>query len=140
MKISVLGCGRWGSFLAWYLDSQKNDVVMWGRPDSKSFLQLKNTGKNEYVTLSDTIILTSDLGYAINHAEVVIISISSQSLRPFIAELLKYNVKDKIFCLCMKGIEEATGLRLTEVAIECGLDKNNLAVWVGPGHIQSFTN
>lgn len=140
MKISVLGCGRWGSFLAWYLDSQKNDVVMWGRADSKSFLQLKNTCKNEYVTLSDTINLTSDLGYAISHAEVVIISISAQSLRPFITELLKYNVKDKIFCLCMKGIEEDTGLRLTEVAIECGINKDNLAVWVGPGHIQSFTS
>lgn len=30
VKASVLGCGRWGSFLAWYL-SAKGDVVLWGR-------------------------------------------------------------------------------------------------------------
>ncbi|MEG1609318.1 MAG: NAD(P)H-dependent glycerol-3-phosphate dehydrogenase, partial [Clostridia bacterium] len=30
------------------------------------------------------------------------------------------------------------GKRLSEVAIECGLDKNNIAVWLGPGHIQEF--
>ena len=39
----------------------------------------------------------------------------------------------------MKGLEEDTGKRLTEVMIEEGFDKNLLAVWVGPGHIQEFT-
>ena len=29
--------------------------------------------------------------------------------------------------------------RLSEVLIESGVDKNNIAVWVGPGHIQEFT-
>ena len=139
MKISVLGCGRWGSFLAWYLDSQSHQVTMWGKPDSKSYLQLKNNSKNEYVTLSDSITLTSDLKTALDHAEVVIVSISAQSLRSFLTEVTKFDVKDKVFCLCMKGIEENTGLRLTEVAVECGVNKDKLAVWVGPGHIQSFT-
>lgn len=139
MKISVLGCGRWGSFIAWYLNSQSHDVVMWGKPDSKSFLQLKETSKNEYVTLSEKISLTSDLKTAIDHAEVIIISISAQSLRCFLKEVTRFNYKDKIFCLCMKGVEEDTGLRLTQVANECGIDKDKLAVWVGPGHIQSFT-
>ena len=139
MKISVLGCGRWGSFLAWYLDSQSHDVMMWGKPDSKSFLQLKNTSKNEYVTLSEDITLTSDLRTAVERAEIIIISISAQSLRELLSEVTKYDVKDKIFCLCMKGIEENSGLRLTEVANECGISKDKLAVWVGPGHIQSFT-
>ena len=23
MKITVLGCGRWGSFIAWYLDNRE---------------------------------------------------------------------------------------------------------------------
>ena len=140
MKISVLGCGRWGSFLSWYLNNQSHDVYMWGRENSPSFLQLKNNGQNEYVRLSESIRLTSDLNKAVEHAEVLIISIGAQSLRAFLQSVAKLNVKDKIFCLCMKGLEENTGKRLSEIAVECGIEKDKIAVWVGPGHIQSFTS
>lgn len=140
MKISVLGCGRWGSFLGWYLNNQSHDVYMWGRENSPSFLQLKNNGQNEYVRLSESIRLTSDLNKAVEHAEVLIISIGAQSLRAFLQSVAKLNIKDKIFCLCMKGLEENTGKRLSEIAVECGIEKDKIAVWVGPGHIQSFTS
>jgi glycerol-3-phosphate dehydrogenase (NAD(P)+) len=46
---------------------------------------------------------------------------------------------NKTFVLCMKGIENSTGKRLSEVLIESGVNPNNIAVWVGPGHIQEFT-
>ena len=138
MNISVLGCGRWGSFIAWYLSCQKHNVCMWGRNDSKSFLTLKNDKKNEYVSLKPEIHLTSDLKFAIDVADVIIISISSQGLRSFMGELAQYNLTDKKFILCMKGLETDTGKRLTEILIDFGINKNNIAIWVGPGHIQSF--
>ncbi len=51
MKFSVLGCGRWGSFISWYLCSKKGyDVCLYGRESSKAFQLLKNTQKNEYVS------------------------------------------------------------------------------------------
>ena len=28
MRIGVIGCGRWGSFIAWYLDKIGNDVTL----------------------------------------------------------------------------------------------------------------
>ncbi|MDD4422841.1 MAG: 2-dehydropantoate 2-reductase N-terminal domain-containing protein, partial [Eubacteriales bacterium] len=31
MVISVIGCGRWGSFIAWYLDRCGNKVYLYGR-------------------------------------------------------------------------------------------------------------
>ena len=139
MKISVLGCGRWGSFIAWYLSNQKHDVLMWGRKNSPSYKKLLDNGFNEYVKLNENIFLCDDLEKAINHAEVIIVSISSQSLRNFMADVVKCDIKDKIFCLCMKGIEENTGKRLSEIMIDCGVDASKVAVWVGPGHIQSFT-
>ena len=100
---------------------------------------LKNTGRNEYVELDKSITLTSDLGFALSSSDVIIISISSQGLRDFMQKIIKHDVKDKIFVLCMKGIEEKTGKRLSEILIESGIDKNKIAVWVGPGHIQAFT-
>jgi glycerol-3-phosphate dehydrogenase (NAD(P)+) len=139
MKISVLGCGRWGSFIGWYLVRNGHDVIQWGTEGNYSFDVLKNTGKNEYVSLDDRINLTSNLKYAIEESDIIVISISAQGLRDFVKRIIQYSYKDKIFVLCMKGIEVDTGKRLSEILIDCGIDKNQIAVWVGPGHIQAFT-
>lgn len=140
MKVSVLGCGRWGSFIAWYQATVlKNDVISWGPEGDYSYEILKNTGKNEYVTLDKNITLTCDLQFAVESADVIIISISSQGLRGFMQKITAFNVKDKPFVLCMKGIEVETGKRLSEVLTESGISPDKIAVWVGPGHIQAFT-
>lgn len=139
MKISVLGCGRWGSFIAWYLCNLGNDVYSWGPEEDYSYQVLKTTGKNEYVTLDPRIHLTCHLEEAVNHADVIIISISSQGLRGFMQRILQYDVSEKDFVLCMKGIEVSTGCRLSQVLTQSGVDANRVAVWVGPGHIQAFT-
>ncbi len=140
MKVSVLGCGRWGSFIAWYQATVlKNDVISWGPEGDYSYEILKNTGKNEYVALDKNITLTCDLQFAVESADVIIISISSQGLRGFMQKITAFNVNDKPFVLCMKGIEVETGKRLSEVLTESGISPDKIAVWVGPGHIQAFT-
>ena len=138
MKISVLGCGRWGSFIAWYLSRLGNEVTSWGPEGDPSYEILKNTGRNEYVALDKKIALTCDLERAVRTAEVIVISISSQGLRGFMQRIVRYPVSDKVFVLCMKGIETGTGKRLSEILTESGISPEKIAVWVGPGHIQSF--
>ena len=138
MKISVLGCGRWGSFIAWYLSRQGNQATSWGPEDSPSYEVLKNTGRNEYVALDERIALTCDLERAVREAELIVISISAQGLRGFMQRVMQYPVEGKNFVLCMKGIETGTGKRLSEILVESGVSPANIAVWVGPGHIQSF--
>ena len=140
MNFSVLGCGRWGSFIGWYLSNHNFNVVQWGRKGHASFNILKETGKNEYVELNNNICLTDDLKKAIDFSEYIVISISAQSLRSFVKEFKQFDIENKKFILCMKGIEVETGKRLSEVLIEEGIDKNNIAVWLGPGHIQAFTS
>ncbi len=139
MKISVLGCGRWGSFIAWYLCNHGHDVYSWGPEDDYSYKVLKETGKNEYVELDKRIRLTCDLKEAVERAETIIISISSQGLRGFMQRITAYDVSEKNFVLCMKGIEVSTGCRLSEVLTQSGIAPEKIAVWVGPGHIQAFT-
>ena len=140
MVVSVMGCGRWGSFISWYLAGCGHNVTEWGRIEGKAFNELKENGKNEYVDLDERICLTSDLSLAVGSAEIIVISIKSQSLREFAREIGKLGAKDKIIVLCMKGLEEDTGKRLSEIMLEEGYDKDKIAVWVGPGHIQEFTN
>lgn len=141
MNITLLGCGRWGSFIAWYMDSIKhNNVMVWGRENDPLLDALIKTRKNDYVEFPQSIELTHDLQKALNHSEVVIISISAQGVRDLMTHVNKIpSYKDKTFVLCMKGIEDSTGKRLSEVLIENGVSPDKIAVWVGPGHIQEFT-
>ena len=139
MKISVLGCGRWGSCIAWYLDKTGHDVTVWGMDTDPYVTNFFATRKNNYVEFPNSINLTCDLNEALASTDTAIISIPAQNVRSFMENLIKiegYNKKN--YVLCMKGIEEKTGKRLSEVLMEFGIDKNNIAVWVGPGHIQDF--
>jgi glycerol-3-phosphate dehydrogenase (NAD(P)+) len=137
MKISVLGCGRWGTFLASY-HSRKNDVLLWGRPTSEHFAALCRDRKNEYLTLPDALRLTSSLEEALDFADVVVISIGSQQLRALAGQIQALPVAGKTFILCMKGIEVTTGKRLTQVFREVVTQPVHVAVWVGPGHVEDF--
>lgn len=139
MKISVLGPGRWGTFIAWYLNKIDNEITLWGRESSEQIKKLMSDRKNEYVTLPASIKLSIDLKEAIEKSDYIIISISAQGLRSLTEQIKQIpSAENKKFILCMKGIEKVTGERLSTILIENGIDKNNIAVWVGPGHIQSF--
>lgn len=139
MKISVLGPGRWGSFIAWYLNKNGHNVTLWGREKSEHIENLLKTRTNEYVTLSDEIKLTTNLLHAVSDSDYIIISISSQGLRGLMSEIQEIdNFDTKKYILCMKGIEKNTGARLSTILLDSNIPKDNIAVWVGPGHIQSF--
>ena len=138
MDIFVIGCGRWGGFLAWYLDRLGHSVTLYGRESSENLRRFRETRKNEYLTLPERVALTSDLRGALG-AETVVVSIASQGLAPLVGELAGLRIADKTFVFCMKGLEAGSGRRLSEIARE-GLDPSNkIAVWLGPGHVQAFT-
>ena len=139
MKISVLGPGRWGTFIAWYLHKNGNEVILWGKSNSTHMESLIKNQKNEYVNLSKDINLTTDLEFAICKSDYIIISISAQGLRGLMQDINKIQGFDtKKYILCMKGVEKNTGARLSTVLLDCNVPKDNIAIWVGPGHIQAF--
>ncbi|ANX11468.1 glycerol-3-phosphate dehydrogenase [Fictibacillus arsenicus] len=139
MNISVLGCGRWGTFIAWYVNKVGHNVMLWGRENSKNYIGLKENRKNDYLTLPEEIELSHSLENAISQAETIIISISAQELRSFAKRLNSINeIEGKTFVLCMKGIEADSGKRLSQVIDEEIGKRINIAVWVGPGHVQDF--
>lgn len=138
MKITVIGSGRWGGFIAWYLSGLGHDVTIYGRASSESFARLRQTRTNGLVTFSESVVFCDDLGQALQEAGMVVISIPSQSLRGLMAELAQHPLNGKTVVLCMKGIEAVTGKRLTQVAEEFLSPATQLAIWVGPGHVQDF--
>ena len=137
MRVSVIGCGRWGSFLAWYLDRIGHDVTLYGRESSRHMREFLDTRSNGLLTLPSSVSLSTSLS-CVDGAETVIVSVDSQGLRNCLSELAERGLHGKTVVLCMKGIEIATGKRLSEVAAECLDASCSVAVWLGPGHVQEF--
>ena len=138
MKITVIGPGRWGSFIAWYLHRCGHEVLLYGRAGDEKFLQFQRTRTNGLLTLPEGLALGSDLAEAVARAETVIVSVGAQSYRGLLTELAALPVDGKKLVLCMKGIEKKSGLRLSEVTAEMLGDRMRAAIWVGPGHVQDF--
>lgn len=137
MKITVIGCGRWGSFVAWYLDRISHEVTLYGRRSSVHMEELIKYRKNNILSLPESVSLSTDIS-SVQSADVIVLSVFSQGLRPLMQELSEMNLKDKIFVLCMKGIEISSGKRLSQIVEEYIAPSNSVAVWIGPGHVQEF--
>lgn len=138
MRISVLGSGRWGSFIAWYAHKIGHEVLLWGRP-SERFELLKKERKNRFVILSNEIELVDSIEKALAYSDILVIAISAQQLRGFSEQINQFDLRGKTFILNMKGLENTTGKRLTTVFKECIKQENcQVAVWLGPGHVQDF--
>lgn len=140
MKISVIGCGRWGSFIAWYLNKIGHKVSLYGRENSINMQQFLEKRKNNFLTLSDSISLVTSLEKTFEDTELLIISVGTQSLRALLSEIRENLTEKNIpILLCMKGIEIETGLLPTQIVNDVLGKEQSVAVWIGPGHVQDFT-
>ena len=135
MRITVIGAGRWGTFLAWYADRLSHSVRLLGRPSSARFQALASTRDNGLVTLSPRVELITEPD---RDADVFLISVSSQALRGLLIEHAAC-LRGKPVVLCMKGLEVSSGKRLSQIAREELGPAQPVAVWLGPGHVQEFT-
>lgn len=141
LKTAVIGCGRWGTLIAWILSKISEKVYLFGLEDNTAYKQLLEFRKNDYgVELPDNVILTTDLKEALDYAEdFVSIAISGQNFRKFleINKTLFVNYTGDVV-LQMKALENGTGLRLSEIYKEI-IDRNdNLVVLLGPAHPQDL--
>lgn len=138
MKIFVIGPGRWGSFIAWYLNKIGHTVTLYGKENTPQITEIINTRHNEFVHFEEAITVKTKLD-GINDNDYIIISIPSQNVIGLMNELKPYQLKNKKFILCMKGIDNSSYQRLSEIVTENIDLSNKVAVWIGPGHVQEFS-
>lgn len=138
MKIAVIGCGRWGSFIARYLDSIGHSVTLYGRESSLRMQAFLRERKSALMELPQSVALSTSLSDALRGAEVTVVSIGSQGLRALCRELAEIGGPAGPMVLCMKGLEIESGKRLSEIASEELGASVKIAVWLGPGHVQEF--
>ena len=137
-RITVIGCGRWGSFIAKHLSDLGFAVTLYGRATSAKMQALLQSRRTALMTLPDGVSLCLDLKTALHNTDLIVISIGAQSLRALLTEMRNTGFTAGTLLLCMKGLEIGTGKRLSEIVGEELGEKAKVAVWLGPGHVQDF--
>lgn len=137
-NISLIGCGRWGTFLGWYASKYCGfGVDMYDIPTSPNFIELRDTRKNEYLQLLDNMYLYEDLASVLKN-DFIIISIGCQYFRGLCKELNQYDLNGKTFLLAMKGLEAPSAEYMHEIMKEEIKQNIHIAVLAGPGHVQDY--
>ena len=130
MKIAVLGAGAWGFCLARHLASNNHTVLLWNRDSSVLDAIASESGHPKmgpFESLSN-LILEPDFRLATTGVDLIIEAVSSQGIRPVLSEL----ESTAPIVVTSKGIEQGSGLLLSEVAKQVVVGKNSVAVLSGP--------
>jgi glycerol-3-phosphate dehydrogenase (NAD(P)+) len=140
MKIGYLGAGSWGFCLAKILASKGFQVISWTtKPDLADVLN--TTQKHPYLPISPLpghVTVTTQLEQAIDHADLIVESVTSAGLRPVLENLKKIQVSHCPLVITSKGIEQNSGLILPDVALEIlgEKDRELIGILSGPGYAE----
>jgi glycerol-3-phosphate dehydrogenase (NAD(P)+) len=131
-----MGAGSWGTTIAKVIADAGNEVVLWSRREEVA-IEINETKRNsDYlpgIDLPNNLTATSDLGFALKDAEQIYLAIPSQSLRQSLESWTEFIPKDATLISLIKGLEQGTGLRMSEVmAAATGLPMTHMAVVSGP--------
>src|SRR6185312_9161515 len=132
----VLGAGSWGTTFAKVLADGGSDVALWSRRAELAREISQSKRNSDYlpgINLPRNLWSSSLLPDVLDAAEIVFLSVPSQSLRENLRIVRDVIPRDAILVSLMKGIERGTALRMTEVIEqELHIDPERVAVISGP--------
>jgi len=136
-KISMLGCGGWGSAVAIMLARAGHDVSLWSFfPQEIETLKRDREHKKLLpgIIFPDNIKFTTSLD-CLADSEFVVLAVPSVGMRK-VCEAVAGKIPDEAVVVNIsKGLEQGTLLRLSEVIREV-LNPKKFAVMCGPSHAE----
>jgi glycerol-3-phosphate dehydrogenase (NAD(P)+) len=134
-KLAVIGAGSWGTTFAKVLADGGADVSLWARrPEIAE--EINSSYRNgDYlpgVNLPTGITASSDIATVLAGASQVYLSVPSQTLRENLSQWGNLIPADALVVSLMKGVEKNTGLRMSQVIAEAGIDTSRIVVISGP--------
>ena len=135
-RVAVLGAGSWGTTFGKILADGGADVALWARRPELAREISQSKRNSDYlpgINLPRNLWSSSYIPEVLDGAEYVFLSVPSQSLRGNLEIVRELIPADAIVVSLMKGVEKATGLRMSEVMHEVlGIDADRIAVASGP--------
>jgi glycerol-3-phosphate dehydrogenase (NAD(P)+) len=135
MKISVLGCGAWGTTLAKILAENKHDVLLWCHDQTvaESVVQKQVNDYLPGIKLPTNIKTTTDLMVAAKQAEVLVVVTASEFFKSTLEKLRGYLLPSAYILSATKGLDSANDQRMSEIMLEVFPEyAERLAVLSGP--------
>ena len=120
-EITIFGGGSWGTALAISAAKGGHSLRLWCRRKDQAEA-IKEKGKNpDYLQdfpLPGEVSATSDLVEAALFSHYWILALPTQSLREFLPQLIPFCTDRTEICNVAKGMEIATGMRISEIVGE----------------------
>ena len=136
MTAAVMGAGNWGTIFAQVLCDAGTPTVLWCRRAEVADTINTTRGNQEYLpgfTLPSSLRATHDAQDALAGADLVVLAVPSQTLRQNLTGWADLIPSGAILVSLMKGIELATGKRMSEVIAEVtNWSPEQIAVVTGP--------
>jgi len=136
VKATVLGAGSWGTTFAQVLCDAGTSVTLWSRrADVAAAVNdfHENPGYLPGITLPPGLTATTDVGTALDGADLVVLSVPAQTLRENLTAWAPRIPDGALLVSLMKGIELGTRKRMSEVILDVlDIPASRVAVVSGP--------
>ena len=112
MKIGYLGAGAWGFCLASLLAENGHEVILWAKEASQIWHLEKGLPhpKLSSYKAPKQLKFTTDLKKAVEGADLIVESVTSQGFRPVLTQLKALQIPLPSLVITSKGIEKANGV------------------------------
>jgi glycerol-3-phosphate dehydrogenase (NAD(P)+) len=135
-RVAVIGAGSWGTAVA-AIVSQNAPTTLWARREQLAAsvdAEHRNPDYLPGIELPAELRATADVAVACEGADVVVFAVPSHGLRAVLAEARPYVAPGAAIVSLVKGIEQGTLRRMTEVIAEVLVDhdRDQIGVLTGP--------
>ena len=136
-KITILGCGTWGSALSQSLALNGHSVYVWHyKSDAlEKMSESRKHPKLDDFTFHENINFDADLNKCISKSKIIVASVPSHAIRELMIKSKNYFTNDCIIVNVAKGLENNTLKRMSEVILdEIDIDEGQVVSLYGPSH------
>jgi glycerol-3-phosphate dehydrogenase (NAD(P)+) len=134
-KLAVIGAGSWGTTFAKVLADGGHEVSLWARRPELATEINQSHRNGDYlpgINLPAKLTASSTISEVLEGADQVYLSVPSQSLRENLSEWSSLIPSGALVVSLMKGVEKNSGLRMSQVISEFGIEANRVVVISGP--------
>ena len=138
-KISLLGCGTWGSAVAQVLAEKGLAVTAWQRHKEKA-AAMTRTRKHPNLTdleFNANIVFTSDLNDALKSGDIIVLATPSHSIRELIRRVESGMKDQSIIVNLAKGIDLNSLMTMSQlIQAETDIGSDQIVSLYGPSHAE----
>jgi len=139
MKVTILGCGTWGSAVAQLLAEKGVTVTAWQRHENKA-VAMARTRKHPHLSdleFNENIVFTADLNDALKSGDIIVLATPSHSIRELIRRVENGMKDQSIIVNLAKGIDLNSLMTMSQlIQAETDIGSDQIVSLYGPSHAE----